>query len=266
MLRDTDVPTMMMRVEATLDAAARSPNGAGGVMRVANEGDHHLNVGKARQLAAIELEFPASSDRALVGKAIAFLKRVLRRSLRWYVTPMIHQQTRFNHAAVDLFEGLRLSVDRLSRRLDALQPPPTIGDGNLLDGCASVLEVVDVGAADLDRLRAVEPGSLDGVLARAASFDPAAVAAVIEASVAALAPGGKLAVATSDVAPVPSAAVAWAAAAAGLTSVRQVPVEPGPPATSGSTASLAEELGRVVRLLAQPRTVAVLAAKPRARP
>jgi len=257
MLRDTDVPTMMMRVEATLDAAARSPHGANGVLKVANEGDHHLNVGRTRQLAAIELEFPAGSDRAVVGRAIALAKRGLRRSLRWYVTPMIQQQTRFNHAAVDLFEGLRLSLDRLSRRIDALQQPSAVAAADLLAGCTTIVDI------DLDPIDAVEGGSADGVQIDARTGDPHAVAALIESAFAALAPGGRIAIlTTTDAAPVPPAAVAWAAEAAGFTQVRQQPVAP-PVITPSPTASLAENLDRVVHQLSAPRTTAVVATKPR---
>ena len=266
MLRNTDVPTMMMRVEATLDAAAKSPNGARGVMKVASEGDRHLNLGQARQLAGIETDFPATSDRAFVGRLIGFGKRALRRSMRWYVTPMIRQQTRFNHAAVDLFESVRLSVDRLARRLDALQPASLADVDAVLADCRNVVDVEDT-----DSLHSAGPGSVDGVRADARILAAPEVAAVVEAAFAALAPGGKLAILTTDAAPVPPAAIAWALGTAGFTAVRQQPVDvvpsPTPPAKANGTAStLAEELDRVSRLYAGPRTVAVLAVRPRTAP
>ena len=256
MLRDTDVPTMMMRVEATLDAAARSPLGARGVMQVAAEGDRRVNVGKARRLAGIEMEFPASSDRAYVGRAVSVMKRVLRRSLRWYLTPMVDQQTRFNHTAVDLFETLRLSVERLARRLDGIDSAATDEGGNMFAGGSNVVEIGD-GPAEVDRLHRLDAGSVDGVLAHATTLDAPAAARLVEAAFAALRPGGRVALLTTDEAPVPAAALAWAAEAVGFIHVRQQPAV----LPTGST-SLADDLARVARLVRERGLVAVVAVRP----
>jgi hypothetical protein len=116
--RTTDVPAMMSRVEATLDAAEVSPEGATGVLRIKPEGDHQVNVARMRQRADIETDFQSGSDRPLVGPAVRFAKRLARRSLRWYLAPMMEQQSRFNHATLDAIEQLRLRVNRLTGELE----------------------------------------------------------------------------------------------------------------------------------------------------
>lgn len=113
MLRGTDVPTMMTRVETALLRAARRPEGARGVIVVHREGDSQLGITRLRQPASIEVDFPSGSARPVVGPAIRFAKRAVRRTLRWYVMPMMEQQSRFNHAVLDLFEKLRLSSEKL---------------------------------------------------------------------------------------------------------------------------------------------------------
>lgn len=115
------MPTMMNRVEATLDAAAASPEGATGVLRIRPEGDREVNVARMRQRADIETGFHSGSDRPVVGPAIRFAKRLVRRSLRWYLEPMMEQQSRFNHATLDAIEQLRLRVNRLATELERTQ-------------------------------------------------------------------------------------------------------------------------------------------------
>lgn len=121
MLRETDVPQMMTRVATTLRRAARSPQGAVGVMHLAAEGDDEVPVGTVRTKADISIEFPSGSARPVVGPAILFGKRVVRRGLRWYLGPIIEEQSRFNHSVLDLLEGLRLQQERLRADLDDLR-------------------------------------------------------------------------------------------------------------------------------------------------
>lgn len=110
MRRGTDVPAVMARVEASLEEAAGSPQGLRGVIHLKPEGDRDANVGRLRHLADIEVDLPSGSDRPVVGGAIRLSKRAVRRALRWYVSPIMDQQSRFNHATLDLIERLRLRV------------------------------------------------------------------------------------------------------------------------------------------------------------
>jgi hypothetical protein len=122
MLRSNHVPQMMNKVEAVLARASRSPSGVGGVHYIsADEGDIDLAV--LRHLANIQTEFASGSARPVVGGGVRFAKRAVRRLLRWYVKPMMEQQTRFNHAALDLVERLRVQTERLTAEVDALRVP-----------------------------------------------------------------------------------------------------------------------------------------------
>lgn len=121
MLRETDVGRMMTRVATTLQRAARSPEGAVGVLHLAGEGDDDVPVGVVRAGADIPIEFPSGSARPVIGPAILFAKRVVRRGLRWYLAPIFEEQSRFNHSVLDLVESLRLQQEQLRADLDDLR-------------------------------------------------------------------------------------------------------------------------------------------------
>ena len=112
MTRSADVPDVMASVAATLDEYSPSPN-TQRVLEPAPEGDVDVNVSRLRRLADVELEFPSGSDRPVVGSAVRLAKRAVRRALRWYVAPIMEQQARFNHGALDVIERLRVRVARL---------------------------------------------------------------------------------------------------------------------------------------------------------
>jgi hypothetical protein len=118
MLRNTHVPEMMARVEAAL--ARGATEGAGDVHYVTPD-DHYVDLAGLRHLANIQIEFASGSARPVVGPAVRFGKRALRRLLRWYVKPIMEQQTRFNHAALDLVEKLRVQNERLAVEVESLR-------------------------------------------------------------------------------------------------------------------------------------------------
>jgi SAM-dependent methyltransferase len=120
MLRDSEVPTVMARVETALTKAARSRTHKGPVYVYA-EGDDELGIASLRKPAVIKTEFQSGSARPVVGPTIRFVKRAVRRSLRWYVAPMMEQQTRFNNASLDVAERLRLQNERLMLEVDQLR-------------------------------------------------------------------------------------------------------------------------------------------------
>jgi len=121
MLRTTDVQTMMTRVETALARAARSPLTNVEPIYVFSEGDDDLGIANLREPATIRLEFHSGSNRPVIGPAIRFAKRAVRRGLRWYLKPVMEQQIRFNHAVLDLLEKLRLQNENLRTELDALR-------------------------------------------------------------------------------------------------------------------------------------------------
>ncbi len=120
---------MMTRVETALARAARARrrvNGAAGDADTAKgpiyvfpEGDDDLGIALLRGPADIKVELPSGSDRLAIGPAIRFAKRLVRRSLRWYVAPIMEQQTRFNHSLLDMLERLRLENEKLRSELES---------------------------------------------------------------------------------------------------------------------------------------------------
>ena len=121
MLRGTDVPTLMVRVETALARARRRPMLSRAPIFVHREGDDEVGITRLRTPATVEIEFPSGSDRRVVGPAVRFAKRIVRRGLRWYVKPIIDQQNRFNHAVLDLAERLRLQNEQLRNELEDLR-------------------------------------------------------------------------------------------------------------------------------------------------
>jgi hypothetical protein len=116
-LRGTDVELMMTRVATALAQASNTPD-AGPVI-VHREGDDGLGISRLRDQADIRMEFHSGSDRPVVGPAVRFAKRAVRRGLRWYLAPMTEQQSEFNHSLLDLVETLRLRNERLVAEVQA---------------------------------------------------------------------------------------------------------------------------------------------------
>lgn len=124
MRRGTDVSVMMTRVETALARAARARRRDGdeassGPMYVFPEGDDEIGIALLRGPANIQVELPSGSDRLIVGPAVRFAKRIVRRGLRWYVAPIMLQQSRFNHSLLDLIERLRLENERLRTEVES---------------------------------------------------------------------------------------------------------------------------------------------------
>jgi hypothetical protein len=67
-------------------------------------------------LAIVESSRPLRSDRPVVGPAVVFGKRALRRMLSWYVHPAVHDQNRFNLAILRELRSLEARVETLERR------------------------------------------------------------------------------------------------------------------------------------------------------
>ena len=119
MLRESDVPLVMLRVEAALNKARRTNRS--GPLFVHTEGDAEFGIAQLRKPATLVIEFPSGSSRPVVGSVIRFSKRVVRRLLRWYIKPIAEQQSRFNHAALDMLERLRAQNERLAIEVELLQ-------------------------------------------------------------------------------------------------------------------------------------------------
>ena len=118
---------MMTLVEAALLRNAASPERNQPIF-LTPDGEGDMDISRLRHRAHIHIELHSGSDRPVVGPAIVFAKRVARRGLRWYMKPIMDQQTDFNHAVLDLFERARMENERLVgevTRLRAAQPGAT---------------------------------------------------------------------------------------------------------------------------------------------
>jgi hypothetical protein len=122
MMRNTDVRQFMTQVETALLRDAGSP-GHGGPIFVTPEDGGNIDIARLRHQADIDIELPSGSDRPVVGPVIVFTKRVVRRGLRWYLQPIMRQQSLFNHAVLDAFQRSHLENEKLRGELEALRHP-----------------------------------------------------------------------------------------------------------------------------------------------
>ena len=114
-----DVPSVMTRVQTVLIRATRSGDVRRPLFLHGGEGDD-VGIARLREPANVAIEFPSGSDRPVVGPAIRFAKRAVRRGLRWYVGPIVDQQNRVNQMLLDVMERLRLQNERLTSQVEAL--------------------------------------------------------------------------------------------------------------------------------------------------
>ena len=151
MLRGADVPRVMTRVEAALTRQTRrTDDDADRVVFVDQDGYGELGTAHLRGPADLVIEFHSGSARPVIGSAIRLAKRAVRRSLRWYLKPIMEQQSRFNHALLDMVERLRMQEEKLWLE--------TEDHGEDL---ARVEAQVDVLRTDLMALAAGTPGGED---------------------------------------------------------------------------------------------------------
>jgi hypothetical protein len=75
-------------------------------------------------LAAVGTPRAIASARPVLGPAIVFLKRALRRSLSWYVQPIANDQTRFNVAVLRELRAMQRRLDRVRARWGPPQSQP----------------------------------------------------------------------------------------------------------------------------------------------
>jgi SAM-dependent methyltransferase len=98
---DVDLDALIARLRAELAWAA--------------DGDAPLSV-RARARSAAEQFWAVTAERPPHGGVVArFVKRALRKALRWYVEPLAQQQRSYNDALLKLVDALAEELDRLSR-------------------------------------------------------------------------------------------------------------------------------------------------------
>lgn len=133
MMRNTDVSQMMTLVETALVRLEGSTD-AGPPLILTPDGEADMHIGRLRHRAHIAIDVHSGSDRPVIGAAIVFAKRVVRRGLRWYVAPMFEQQSNFNHSVLDLIERARLDNERLRNEVARLRSAAQAGVEAAVDG------------------------------------------------------------------------------------------------------------------------------------
>ncbi len=117
-----------------MGAAERSPDGRAGPVYLTLMPDDEVPLAALRGVAGIKVEFESGSARPVVGRTVLLAKRLQRRSLRWYVTPMMEQQSKFNQSLLDALEVVVRRLDGLDDAIAALADqlaaaPPTAAPG-----------------------------------------------------------------------------------------------------------------------------------------
>lgn len=132
MLRGSDVPRTMRLVEAALAKRASRPAGQRpAVTYVVPDHEVDPRMARLRTMANVRTEFHSGSARPVVGNAVRLAKRVVRRGLRWYVDPIMEQQTRFNHAVLDVVDQMRLEQERHTDEHLGPSGPPSSTEGSV---------------------------------------------------------------------------------------------------------------------------------------
>jgi hypothetical protein len=131
--RDPDPPPPDVEaVVATLQAEVEAKRAAGAypadlLERLRTEFHPDEGLEPPEVWVLVESARPLRSDRPVVGGAIVFGKRVVRRLLAWYVAPIARDQTRFNLAILR-------QVRALEERVARLEGTPAIGHGTVEAG------------------------------------------------------------------------------------------------------------------------------------
>jgi len=117
--QDASQPVDVAAVVADIEAEVARRRAAGDypedlLARLAVE-FHDVSDGRTslEELAHIETVRPLVSTRSGLGSAVVFAKKVLRRSVAWYVRPLAEDQSRFNFALLHELRALRERVDGL---------------------------------------------------------------------------------------------------------------------------------------------------------
>jgi hypothetical protein len=200
--QDTAPPVDAAAVVAEIEAEVARRRAAGEypeelLRTLALEFDERVDEGASLvEMAHIETVRPLRSTRPGLGRAVVFVKRLLRRSIAWYVRPLADDQSRFNFALLQELRTLRERVDRLdSAWVRPAGAPPREAGARELGLTAARLDALDGALRDLPpgpvlvlwwaddallralvaRGLAVETATLDPAMAQAARISGARV-------------------------------------------------------------------------------------------
>lgn len=80
-----------------------------------------VNLGVMDRSRIVEAFRPIPTHRKLIGPCIIFVKKVLRRVIKWYIEPLFDQQTRFNNAVTPVVGKLTETVAKLAHNQELLR-------------------------------------------------------------------------------------------------------------------------------------------------
>jgi len=63
--------------------------------------------------AGIDLSEPIISNKGIIGLIIVLVKKIIRKSIRWYMKSLIGQQVRFNNSMVSTLNEINKKIDSL---------------------------------------------------------------------------------------------------------------------------------------------------------
>ena len=118
-LADRDVSHVMMHVKAGI---LRNENAspASNVVVIDMDSDE-FGVSHLRKRAHIAVDGEIGSARPVIGKAIRFAKRVVRRCLRWYIKPSWEEQSAINRELIEAMNRLYVQNEELRAELTVLK-------------------------------------------------------------------------------------------------------------------------------------------------
>lgn len=96
--------------------------------------------------AVVDSVQPLHSDRPLIGPAITFSKRAVRRLLSWYVQPIAHEQTEFNLA---LLRQVRTMQAQVAGIATVWSPAQSMTSPGLRDAAAARARALDASGIDV---------------------------------------------------------------------------------------------------------------------
>ena len=128
-LADRDVSQVMMHVKAALVRNANDDRNAN-VIIVDMDSDS-FGVSHLRKRATITVDGEIGSARPIVGKAIRFTKRVVRRLLRWYIKPSWEQQSAINRELIEAMNRLYIQNEEIRAELTVLKTQQDTTQGDL---------------------------------------------------------------------------------------------------------------------------------------
>ena len=113
---------------ARLDGLVAAARGLGATQRDPRFVELSGAVRQLNELWSVSAHLPITWTRPGIGAAVAFVKKVVRYLLRWYINPIVEQQNSYNAAAaraadqiVETLEWLALKHAALEARISALE-------------------------------------------------------------------------------------------------------------------------------------------------